>query len=158
MGKVKIKQMNGNQWLLKEVRHVPYLRENIISTRQLTSECFISIFTDKAWKVTKGSPVIEKEEKLVTMYLCTGNIDYYISLASTGVDTTMWNHRIGHMSENGMYILHKTNLFLDLKKIDLDFCEHCVYGKHKRVGFLRVKKEKKSERLELVHMDVWGKS
>ena len=27
MGKVKIKQKNGNQWLLKEVRHVPDLRK-----------------------------------------------------------------------------------------------------------------------------------
>jgi hypothetical protein len=32
MGKVKIKQHNGNQWLLKEVRHVPDLRKNLIST------------------------------------------------------------------------------------------------------------------------------
>jgi hypothetical protein len=47
------------------------------------------------------------------------------------------------MSEKGMQILHKSNLFLDIKQIDLDFCEHCVYGKHKRVIFLRVRKEKK---------------
>jgi hypothetical protein len=32
MGKVKIKQCNGNQWLLKEVRHIPDLRKNLIST------------------------------------------------------------------------------------------------------------------------------
>jgi hypothetical protein len=32
MGKVQIKLKNGNQWLLKEVRHVPYLRRNLIST------------------------------------------------------------------------------------------------------------------------------
>jgi hypothetical protein len=32
MGKVKIKKRNGNQWLLKEVRHVPDLSKNIIST------------------------------------------------------------------------------------------------------------------------------
>jgi hypothetical protein len=32
MGKVKIKQINGNQWLLKEVRYVPDLRKNLIST------------------------------------------------------------------------------------------------------------------------------
>jgi hypothetical protein len=51
MGKVKIKQRNGNQLLLKEVRHVPYLRKNIISTRQLASEGSISTFTDKVWKV-----------------------------------------------------------------------------------------------------------
>ena len=44
----------------------------------------------------------------------------------------------------------------DLKQINLDFYEHCVYGKQKRVRFLRVGKEKKNERLELVHTDVWG--
>jgi hypothetical protein len=46
--------------------------------------------------------------------------------------------------------------FPDLKQIDLDFCEHCVYGKHKRVIFIGVGKEKKSERLYLVHTYVWG--
>jgi hypothetical protein len=156
MGKVKIKQSNGNQWLLKEVRHVPDLRKNIISTGKLESEGCISIFTDKVWKVTKGSLVIAKGEKVGTLYLCTGNTDSSISLASTGVDTTLWHHRIGHMSEKGMQILHKINLFPNLKQIDLDFCEHCVYGKHKRVRFLRVGKEKKSERLDIVHTYVWG--
>jgi hypothetical protein len=51
MGKVKIKQINGNQWLLKEVIHVPELRKNLISTGQLASACCISIFTDKVWTI-----------------------------------------------------------------------------------------------------------
>jgi hypothetical protein len=53
-----------------------------------------------------------------------------------------------------MKILQKINLFPNLKQIDLDFCENCVYGKRKRVRFLRVRKEKKSERLELVHTNL----
>jgi hypothetical protein len=73
MGKVKIKKINGNQWLLKEVRHVLDLRKNLISTGQLESEGCISIFTNKVWKFTKGSLVIEKGEKVGTFYLCTGN-------------------------------------------------------------------------------------
>jgi hypothetical protein len=102
MGKVQIKKKNGNQWLLKEVIHVSYLRKNIISTGQLESEGCISIFTDKAWKVTKGSLVIEKGEKVGTLHLYTSNIDSSISLASTRVDTTLWHHRLRHMSEKGM--------------------------------------------------------
>jgi hypothetical protein len=89
MGKVKIKKRNGDQWLLKEVRHVPNLRKNIISTVQLESEGCISIFTDKAWNVTKGSLVTKKGEKVGTLYLCTSNIDSSISLDSIGVDTTL---------------------------------------------------------------------
>jgi hypothetical protein len=83
MGKVKIKQRNGNQWLLKEVRHVPNLRKNLISTGKLPSEGCIFIFIDKVWKVTKGSLVIEKGEKVGTLYLCTGNTDSSISLSYT---------------------------------------------------------------------------
>jgi hypothetical protein len=96
--------------LLKEVRHVPDLRKNLISTGQLESEGCISIFTDKTWKVIKGSLVIAKGEKVGTLYLCTGNTDSSISLASTGVDTALWHHRLGHMCEKGMQILHKRNL------------------------------------------------
>jgi hypothetical protein len=102
MGKVKIKQCNGNQWLLKEVIHLPDLRKNLISTGKLESEGCISIFTDKTWKVIKGSLVIAKGEKVGTLYLCTGNIDSSISLASTVVDMELWNHRLGHMIEKGM--------------------------------------------------------
>ena len=32
-GKVKIKLQNGNHWVLHEVRHVPRLSRNLISTR-----------------------------------------------------------------------------------------------------------------------------
>jgi hypothetical protein len=108
------------------------------------------------WKVTKGSLVIAKGEKVGTLYLCIGNTNSSISLDSIGVDTTLWHHRLGHMNEKGMQILHKRNLLPDLKQIDLDFCENCVYRKQKRVRFFKVGKEKKSERLELVHTDVWG--
>ena len=53
---------------------------------------------------------------------------------------------------------HSRNLLPGLKNVDFDFCENCIYGKKKRVRFLRVGKEKKSEKLELVHTDVWGPS
>jgi hypothetical protein len=62
MRKVKIKQSNGNQWLLKEVRHVQDLRKSIFSKGKLEIEGFISIFTKKVWKVTKGSLVIAREK------------------------------------------------------------------------------------------------
>ena len=60
------------------------------------------------------------------------------------------------MSEKGMHILHSRKQLLDLKQVSLEFCENCVYGKQKRVIFLRFGKQKKNENLELVHTDVWG--
>ena len=38
--------------------------------RQLGSEGFVTTFTDKTWKVTKGALVIAKGEKVGTLYLC----------------------------------------------------------------------------------------
>ena len=38
----------------------------------------------------------------------------------------------------------------------MDFYEICVYGKQKRVSFVKTGKENKKEKLELVHTDVWG--
>ncbi|KAK3020979.1 hypothetical protein RJ639_046966 [Escallonia herrerae] len=70
--------------------------------------------------------------------------------------TTLWHHRLGHLSESGMRILHSKNALPGMKNIQLDFCEGCVYGKQKRVSFRRDGKEKKIERLELVHTDVYG--
>jgi len=69
MGKVFIKQHNGNQCLLKEVRHLPYLKKNLISARQLEGEGCVATFIDKTWKVTKGALVIAKGEKFGTLYL-----------------------------------------------------------------------------------------
>jgi hypothetical protein len=60
MGKVQIKKNNGNQWLLKEVRHILDLIRNLISTGQLASEGCISTSIDKVWKVTNASLVMEK--------------------------------------------------------------------------------------------------
>ena len=55
-----------------------------------------------------------------------------------------------------MQILHLRKLPPNLKQVSLESSENYVYGKQKRVRFLRVGKRKKSEKLELVHTDVWG--
>jgi hypothetical protein len=44
-------------------------------------------------------------------------IDSSIYLDSKGVDTTLWHHSLGHMSEKGMHILHKRICFQILKKL-----------------------------------------
>ena len=71
-------------------------------------------------------------------------------------NTTLWHNRLGHMSEKGMKVLQLKKVLLGLKCVNMDFCESCVYGKQKRVSFVKIGKENKKEKLELVHTDVWG--
>ena len=68
----------------------------------------------------------------------------------------LWHNRIGHMSEKGMKVLNSKKVLTGLKCVNMDFYESCLYGKQKRVSFVKTGKEKKSERLELVHTVVWG--
>ena len=81
-----------------------------------------SYFNDKNWKVSKGSVVVEKGVKVGTLYLCTGHTvpSTFIVLDNNECSrivvvveqreqtifidskTTLWNNRLGHMSEKGM--------------------------------------------------------
>ena len=114
--------------------------------------------------------------KVDTLYLCTGHnfpstliilekneclgtiviIEYGEKIVDVDSHIALWHHRLGHMSEKGMKVLHSNKLLLGLKCVNIDFYESCVYGKQKRMSFVKTGKEKKSDRLELVHIDVWG--
>ena len=102
-GKVLINLENGNQWLLKDVKHVVGLKKNLILIGKL--EGCVTTFTDTTWKVTKGAMVVAKGDKVGTLYLCKGTTDSSIALAFSGTNATLWHHRLGHMSEKGMQIL-----------------------------------------------------
>ena len=65
---------------------------------KLDNEGCVVTFTINSWKFTKGSLIVEKGDKVGTLYLYTGNIVSSIYLASTGVDTTLCHHRLRHMS------------------------------------------------------------
>ena len=88
--------------LLKDVRHIPAMKINLISIVQLGYGGCLSTFGETWWKVTKGSMVIEKGDRIGMLYLCPHNIDYSIFVASTEIGAALWHHRIGHMSEKGM--------------------------------------------------------
>ena len=60
------------------------------------------------------------------------------------------------MSEKGLKIFIGKNLLPGLKSYSLDLCEHCIYGRQRRVSFLRGGHDRKKNVLELVHSDVFG--
>ena len=151
-----MKLPNGTQWTLNDARHILDLKRNLISTSKLDKEGYVMTFGDSSWKVTKGSMVFAKGNLVGSLYLLTNVFDYSLNLVSIGNDASLWHNRLGHMSEKGMKILHSNGSLPNLKEVDLGFCENCVYGKQRRVNFLKVGKEKKSHKLELVHTDVWG--
>lgn len=152
------------------------MSRNLILVGQLNDEGCVVTFNNKNWKVSKGSLVVAKCVKAGTLYICTGHIVPYTliileenecsgtittveqgeQIAVVDSNTTLWHTRLGHMSEKGMKVLHSKKVLPGLKCVNMDFCESCVYGKQKRVSFVKTGKKNKKKKLELVHTDVWG--
>ena len=59
------------------------------------------------------------------------------AVTKEGNSTNLWHKCLGHMSEKGLKIFVGKNLFPGLKSYNLDLCEHCIYGRQRRVSFLR---------------------
>ena len=91
------------------------MKRNLISTGQLGGSGCLFTFGETWWKITKGSMVITKGDRIGMLYLCPHNTDYSISVASIETGAVLWHHRLGHMSEKGMQILHSRKLLPNLK-------------------------------------------
>ena len=71
-------------------------------------------------------------------------------------NSTLWQQRLGQMSEKGMKLMAAKGKLSSLKHVDVGVCEHYIFRKQKKVSFSRARKTLKVEKLELVHTDVWG--
>ncbi|KAK2981076.1 hypothetical protein RJ640_012031 [Escallonia rubra] len=66
--KIEIKLSNGGTLILNDVRHIPELQKNLISVSGLDREGYFVAFGEKQWKVTKGSMVVARGERVGTLY------------------------------------------------------------------------------------------
>ncbi|KAK3029811.1 hypothetical protein RJ639_038253 [Escallonia herrerae] len=73
-GKVEIKLSNGGTLVLKDVRHIPELQKNLISVSGLDREGYFVAFGEKQWKVTKGSMVVARGERVGTLYILSDDV------------------------------------------------------------------------------------
>jgi transposase InsO family protein len=117
-------------------------------------------------KVSKGSLVVMKGVmKSANLYILSGDTiigtDAIISVAAVTSkncsDSKLWHMRLGHMSQLGLAELSKRGLLKGYNNNELEFCEHCVFGKHKRVQF-NTSVHTTECILDYVHADLWGPS
>ncbi|KAL2231966.1 UNVERIFIED_CONTAM: Retrovirus-related Pol polyprotein from transposon TNT 1-94 [Sesamum indicum] len=154
-GDVRIKSTNGSCWTLHDVRHIPGLKRNLISVGQLDSDGFHTTFGDAKWKISREAMTLARGLKSGTLYMAGGSSSN-IPFAETVSQANLWHNRLGHMSEKGMNVLKSKGRLPELKSVEVSHCEHCVFGKQKRVSFLTTGRTPRKEKLELVHTDLWG--
>jgi len=109
IGNIVLLTNTKNKLVLKEVRHVPEMRLNLISTGKLDDVGFISHFGTGKWKLTKGNIVIARGSKEGSLYImqrriCSGEAN----VATYSKD--LWHKRLGHMSEKTLQMSAKNHL------------------------------------------------
>ncbi|KAF5932870.1 hypothetical protein HYC85_029041 [Camellia sinensis] len=105
MGDVCLETNLGCKLLLKDVRHVPDIRLNLISTGKLDDEGFNNKFGNGILKLTKGSLVVAKCKKTHTLYSMQGKIcKSVVNALEDDTSTELWHKRLGHMSEKGLQL------------------------------------------------------
>ena len=71
--------------------------------------------------------------------------------------TNIWHIHLGRMSKLGMAELNMRELLDGYNVSELEFCEHCIFSKHKRVKF-NVVVHTTEGILDCIHADLWGPS
>ncbi|KAJ4701136.1 Retrovirus-related Pol polyprotein from transposon TNT 1-94 [Melia azedarach] len=162
IGSIKIRTHDGKFCTLNDVRHVPLMTKNLISLSMLDNKGFSFQGEGGVLHVCKGSNVVLKGVKRGTLYFLQGStLSSSVAVASSEIDkdnmTKLWHMRLGHMSARGMQILSKWDLLCGHKIKDLEFCEHCIFGKLHRSKFPKAIHRTKGT-LDYIHSDCWGPS
>ncbi|KAG8498352.1 hypothetical protein CXB51_007022 [Gossypium anomalum] len=130
------------------------------TTYETVSECVVLMGNNASCKIASVGTIKVKMFDGVVKTLSDGSTvtrDAAVASSSLSDDdiTKLWHMRLGHMSENGMVELSKRGLLDGQGICKLNFCEHCVFGKQKRVQFTRGIHNTKGT-LEYIHSDMWS--
>ncbi|KAI3472951.1 hypothetical protein Pfo_029197 [Paulownia fortunei] len=163
IGSIRLKNHDGSTRVLTDVRYVPDLKKNLISLGALESKGLVVTMRYGVLKTTSGALVVIKGIRRNNLYYYQGNT--VIGTASAAISnndkdfeaTRLWHMRLGHADEKSLQTLAKQGLLKCAKVCKLDFCEHCVLGKQKRVKFGTAIHNIKSI-LDYVHSNVWAPS
>nr|GEW11025.1 retrovirus-related Pol polyprotein from transposon TNT 1-94 [Tanacetum cinerariifolium] len=137
LGNIQVKMYDGVVRTITGVRHVPDLKKNLISLSTLEANGCKYSGEGRVMKIFKGALVLMKAILSGGLYVLQGTVVYGTAGVATSKasldDSKLWHYCLGHMGEKGMKNRAKKGLIK--VSCNLEFCEHCVFGKQKRVSF-----------------------
>ncbi|KAG8367804.1 hypothetical protein BUALT_Bualt16G0110800 [Buddleja alternifolia] len=117
MGNINLETDTGCRLILRDVRHIPDIRLNIISTGKLDDDGYVSHFGEGKWKLTKGSLITAKGKKKNSLYLMQAKLSNgEVNAAVNNSSIELWHKRLGHLSQKGMQLLAKKKLLPDSER------------------------------------------
>ncbi|CAN1285750.1 Retrovirus-related Pol polyprotein from transposon TNT 1-94, partial [Linum perenne] len=151
-GSVKLKMFDGIVRTLTDVRYVPGLKKHLISLGALEDKGFRITMESGQLKVTQGALVVMKGTRRANLYFLKRSTKFGEAAVA---NSKMWHMRLGHTVKKPLQTLVNPGVLKGAKSGKIEFCEHCVYGKHRRVKF-GTAIHRTNGVLDYVHTDVWG--
>ncbi|KAF8391931.1 hypothetical protein HHK36_022271 [Tetracentron sinense] len=120
IGDVCIQTSVGCTLTMKDVRHVPDLRLNLISGIALDRQGYENYFGNGRWKLNMGSLVVTKGKACCTLYKTHAKVcKNELNAVEDSSSPNLWHKRLGHMSEKGLQIMAKKALILFAKDFEM---------------------------------------
>ncbi|KAH9770122.1 Integrase catalytic domain-containing protein [Citrus sinensis] len=160
IGKIHLKLHDGSIKEIRQVRHIPELKRNLISLGMMDQMGCIIKLESGVLKILNGSTLVMKGTRKNGVYVLDEESVTWVSNAieSTAIDkTTLWHLRLGHMSIKGLKELKKQGVLGSDTIEELVFCKECILGKSTRNSFKK-SIHKTTEILQYIHSDLWGPS
>nr|GEU67069.1 retrotransposon protein, putative, Ty1-copia subclass [Tanacetum cinerariifolium] len=158
-GNIQVKMHDGGVRTITRVRHVLALKRNLISLSTLEASGCKYSGEGGVMKIFKGSLVLMKAIQSGGLHVLHGTVVYNTAGVATSKasldDSKLWHYRLGYMGKKGMKNLAKKGLIK--VSCNLEFCEHCMFGKQKRVSFSHGI-HKTRDAFDYIHSDLWRPS
>ncbi len=120
----------------KDVKHIPDLHLNLISTGRLDDEGCYNTFFNSQWKLTKWTLVVAKRIKNSKLYTMQAKLSQdVVNIVGNDSIVELWYKRLGYMNEKNMTYVAKMKMLLGLDQVHLKKCVDCLAGKQNRVSF-----------------------
>lgn len=161
-GTILIEAMVNGRWesrQLKNVLHVPDLKQNLFSTAEVTNKGFKVLITNKGCEVLGVENEIVaigiKDERNQIQMQFRRRFQEYANAAA--VSLQQWHRRLGHINVDSIKKMCRDNLVngVDLSNNDEFFCEDCQLGKMTRATH-KLTTGRPAEKGEFMHADLCG--
>jgi hypothetical protein len=156
--------VEGIQFTLKNVLHVPYAEVNLLSVESATAKELAVTFVKGKCQIFKDGKLLLHAKKKCKLYYLQGvNQSQHTALVSHNKETAeLWHQRFGHLGYANMAEMVKHNMTTGINISAKEFeeagkqvCAPCVQAKHHKSAF-PTSTSITTQPMQLVHMDVCG--
>uniref|UniRef100_A0A3Q7IYG7 Uncharacterized protein n=1 Tax=Solanum lycopersicum TaxID=4081 RepID=A0A3Q7IYG7_SOLLC len=106
IGDIRVQTNVGCYLTLRDVRHIPDLRLNLLSANVLDEEGYKHTFGEGKWKLSKGSLTVARGKLCCTLYKTHLKVSSSeLNAIEEKTSPNLWHRRLGHVSEKGIKLL-----------------------------------------------------